>query len=42
MAVVDIGMCNSIMADESMVDIDADTVLIAVVIDVVLLCPASI
>ena len=42
LAVVDIGRCNSITADESMVDIDANTVLVAVVIDVVLLCPASI
>ena len=42
LAVVDIGRRNCITADESMVDIDADPVLVAVVIDGVLLCPASI
>ena len=42
LAVVDIGRCNSITADESMVDIDSDIVLVAVVINVILLCPASI
>ena len=42
LAVVDIGRSDSIPADESMVEIDADAVLVAVVTDAVLLCPASI
>jgi hypothetical protein len=39
---VDIGRSDSISADESMVDIDADAVLVTVVTDAVLLYPASI
>ena len=35
-------MTDSISADESMVDIDADTVLVIVVTDAVLYSPASI
>jgi hypothetical protein len=39
---VNIGRNYSISAAETMVDIDADTVLIAVVIDDVLIDPASV
>jgi hypothetical protein len=42
LAVVDIGRCDSISADESMIDIDTDAVLVTVVADAVLYCPASI
>ena len=42
LAVVDIGRSDSISADESMIDIDADAVLVTVVTDAVLFCPASI
>jgi hypothetical protein len=36
LAVVNIGRCNSIPADEPMIDIDANTVFVAVVIDAIL------
>jgi len=39
---VNIGRSYSISADETMVDIDADAVLVAIVIDVVLFEPASV
>jgi hypothetical protein len=39
---VDIGRSDSISADESMVEIDADAVLVTVVTEVVLFCPASV
>jgi hypothetical protein len=39
---VDIGRSDSISADESMVDIDADAILVTAVADAVLYCPASI
>ncbi len=39
---MNIGRSYSISADETMVDIDADAVLIAVVIDIVLFDPASV
>jgi hypothetical protein len=39
---VNIGRSYDISANEAMVDIDADTVLVAVVIDVVLFDPASV
>jgi hypothetical protein len=42
LAVVDIGRSDSISADESMIDIDADAVLVTVVTDAVLFCLASI
>ena len=42
LAVVDIGRSDSISAYESMVDIDANTVLVTVVTEAVLLCPASV
>jgi len=42
LAVVDIGRSDSISADQSMVDIDADAILVTVVTYAVLFCPASI
>ena len=42
LAVVDIGRSDSISADESMVDIDADAVLVTEVTDAVLFDPTSI
>ena len=42
LAVVDIGRSDSLSAGESMIDIDADAVLVTVVTDAVLFCPASI
>jgi len=42
LAVVDIGRSDSISADESIFDIDADAVLVTVVTDAVLFCLASI
>jgi hypothetical protein len=42
LAIVDIGRSDSITADESMVDIDADAVLVTIITDAVLFCPASI
>jgi hypothetical protein len=42
LAVVNIGSCNSISADESIVNIDAFAVFVAVVIDAIFLSPASI
>jgi hypothetical protein len=42
LAIVDICRTDSISADESMVGIDADAVLVTVVTDAVLFCPASI
>jgi len=42
LAVVNIGRSDSILADESMVNIDANAVLVAVVTDPILCCPASI
>jgi hypothetical protein len=41
LAGVDISRSDSISADESMVDIDADAVLVTVVTNAVLFCPAS-
>jgi hypothetical protein len=42
LTVVNIGRSYSISADETMVDIDVDTVLVTVVIDVVLFDPANV
>ena len=42
MAVVDIGGGNGIAADKAMVDINADAVLVSVIIDAILFDPASI
>jgi len=42
LAVMDIGRSDSIPADESMVDIDANAVFVTVVTDPVLFCPASV
>jgi len=42
LAVVDIGRSDSISADESIVDIDADAILVTVVTDAVLSNPTSI
>ena len=42
LAVVDIGRSDSISTDESMVDIDADAVLVSVVIEAILFQPTSI
>jgi hypothetical protein len=42
LAVVNIGRCNSIQADDPMIDIDANAVFVAVVIDAILIRPASI
>ena len=42
LAVVNIGWGNSIPADEAMIDIDANAVFVAVVIDVILFSPASV
>jgi hypothetical protein len=42
LAVVNIGSCNSIQADDPMIDIDANAVFVAVVIDAILFRPASI
>jgi len=42
LAVADIGRSDSILADQSMVNIDADAVLVTVVTDAVLFCKASI
>ena len=42
LTVVDIGRSDNISADESMVDIDADAVLVTVVTDAVLFDPTSV
>lgn len=42
LAVVDIGRSDSLSAYESMVDIDANTILVAIVIDSILFHPAGI
>jgi hypothetical protein len=39
---MDIGRSDSISADEFMIDIDAGAVLITLIIDTVLFCPASV
>jgi hypothetical protein len=41
LAVVDIGRSDSISADKSMIDIDAYAVLVTIVTDAVIFCPAS-
>ena len=42
LAVANIGSCNSIPADEPMIDIDVNVVFIAIVIDAILFSPASV
>ena len=42
LAVVDIGKGNRISMDEAMDNIDANTVLLTVVTEAILLCPASV
>lgn len=42
MAVMDIGGCYDLPADEAMINIDADTIFVSVVIDAVLFNPTRV
>ena len=42
LVVMDIGRCHSVSTDKSMINVDADAVLVAVMADAILLYPASV